>query len=184
MNKVFIIHGFEGMPNGGWRPWLMSELSKQNVYACAPAMPNANRPTVAAWVGEIERTIQNGPKGKTFLIGHSLGAPAILKFIEQSHVKKIDGIILIAGLSFPIKKKYVGEFLEQPFDFKTIKRKVKHIVVIHGTNDPYVHVDQAHFLATNLDAQLILIKNGGHLNTESGYTKLPQCLKVLEKMMR
>ena len=29
MKKVFIIQGFRGAPNGGWKPWLMVELEKQ-----------------------------------------------------------------------------------------------------------------------------------------------------------
>ena len=182
MKKVFLIHGFEGMPNGGWRPWLMAELAKLDIYTSALSMPNAHRPKLSEWMNEIERNIQNAPNGKTYLVGHSLGVPAILKYIEQPHVKKIDGIILVAGPSLPTKKKYVSGFLEKPFDFKTIKRKVKNIVIIHGTNDSFVHVDQAHFLVTNLNAKLLLVKNGGHLNTHAGFSKLPQCLKALITM--
>jgi len=44
MKKVFIIHGFEGSPNGGWRPWLMAELEQHDVYACALSMPNPDNP--------------------------------------------------------------------------------------------------------------------------------------------
>jgi hypothetical protein len=34
MKKVFIIHGFQGKPNGGWRPWLEGELALLDIYAC------------------------------------------------------------------------------------------------------------------------------------------------------
>jgi len=46
MKKVFIIHGFEGEPNGGWRPWLMRELAKFDVYASALPMPTPEKPIV------------------------------------------------------------------------------------------------------------------------------------------
>ena len=44
MKKVFIVHGFEGEPNGGWRPWLMGELAKKDIYACALPMPIPSSP--------------------------------------------------------------------------------------------------------------------------------------------
>jgi predicted alpha/beta hydrolase family esterase len=44
MKKVFIIHGFEGSPNGAWRPWLMAELEKEDMYCCALAMPSPDAP--------------------------------------------------------------------------------------------------------------------------------------------
>ena len=44
MKKVFMIHGYEGKPNGGWQPWLMGELAKENIWACALSMPSPNKP--------------------------------------------------------------------------------------------------------------------------------------------
>lgn len=58
MKKVFLIHGFQGSPNGGWRPWLMAELKKQDVYACALSMPDPENPVCAEWVLEISRHIE------------------------------------------------------------------------------------------------------------------------------
>lgn len=72
MKKVFIIHGFEGSPNGGWRPWLMSELEKKDVYACALAMPHSENPLCSEWVQEIERHVIQNKEDDIYLVGHSL----------------------------------------------------------------------------------------------------------------
>lgn len=72
MKKVFIIHGFEGSPNGGWRPWLMLELEKKDVYACALAMPHPENPLCSEWVQEIERHVIQNKEDDIYLVGHSL----------------------------------------------------------------------------------------------------------------
>lgn len=184
MKKVFIIHGFQGSPNGGWRPWLMGELQKEDIYACALSMPNPNNPVPAEWVEEISRHVERNKRDQIYLIGHSLGVPAILRYLESKKGLKVKGIILVSGPIFKTSKKKVAEFLKKPFDFKTIKSKVKNIAVIHGDNDRSVSVDQGEAVAKELKAELVIIKNGGHLNGSSGWNTLPQCMEVLTKMMK
>ncbi len=184
MKKVFIVHGFQGSPNGGWSPWLMSELEKQGIYACALSMPNPNNPIPAEWMEEISRHVERNSRDQIYLIGHSLGVSAILRYLETKNAKKVKGIILVSGPIFKTSKKKVAVFLKKLFDFKQIKLNSKKIVVIHGDNDKSVSVDQGEFLAKELNAELIIIKNGGHLNGSSGWLSLPQCLEVLNKIMK
>ncbi len=72
MKKVFIIHGFEGSPNGGWRPWIMAELEKKDIYACALSMPDPENPLCSEWVAEIQRHVQRNKGDEIYLVGHSL----------------------------------------------------------------------------------------------------------------
>ena len=183
MKKVFIIHGFQGSPNGGWRPWLMTELEKINIYACALAMPDPNNPIPAEWVEEIARHVEGNKRDQIYLVGHSLGVPAILRYLETTKAKNVKGIILVSGPVFKTSKKKVAAFLKKPFNFKKIKSKVQKIVVIHGDNDRNVSFDQGETLAKELQAKLIVVKNGGHLNGSSGWTTLPVCLDALNEIM-
>jgi len=82
MKKVFIVHGFGGEPNGGWRPWLMGELAKKDIYACALPMPTPEEPKKEEWVKAITDAIKI-PNEEIFLVGHSLGVPAILHYLEN-----------------------------------------------------------------------------------------------------
>ena len=183
MNKVFIIHGFEGSPNGGWRPWLMGELGKQNIYACAISMPNPNNPVPSEWIEEISRHVERNEKDQIYLIGHSLGVPAILRYLEETKATNVNGLVLVSGPAFKTTKKKVAEFLEDPFNFKLIKSKVNKVVVIHGDDDRIVSVDQGQFLAKELNAELIIIKNGRHLNGADGWYSLPPCSEALLRIM-
>lgn len=183
LKKVFIIHGFEGAPNGGWRPWLMGELEKKSIYACALSMPTPNSPIPSEWTEEISRHVEQNKRDQIYLVGHSLGVPAILKYLENTSAKNVKGLVLVSGPVFKTTKKKVDKFLNKPFDFEQIRSKVGKIEVIHGTNDRSVPFDQAEFLARNLDAKLTSIENGGHLNGSSGWFTLPQCLDALLEMM-
>lgn len=182
MKKVFIIHGFEGSPNGGWRPWLMAELEKKDIYACALSMPSPERPVVKEWVEEISRHATQNKKDSICLVGHSLGVPAILRFLETSPSKtKITSAILVSGPCKPTKYKKLKNFLEKPFNFKKIKSKVKNFTVIHGSNDPLVPIEEAEILKNALGAELVIIKNGSHLNGGSGWFSLPELLTAILK---
>ncbi|MFA5080349.1 MAG: alpha/beta fold hydrolase [Candidatus Paceibacterota bacterium] len=183
MKKVFLIHGFEGSPNGGWRPWLMAELGKLDIYACALAMPNPDNPICDEWVDEITRNVEKNQSDEIYLIGHSLGAPTILRYLEKSS-GKIAGVILVSSPSEKNNNKKIDSFLENPFNFSAIKSKTNNICIIHGENDPNVPLNNAEFLSKELNCNFVIIPNGGHLNGSSGWTILPQVLEELKKMFK
>lgn len=184
MNKVFIIHGFKGTPNGGWRPWLMAELDKHDVFACSLAMPDPELPICKDWVDEISKTVLANKNDNLFLIGHSLGVPAILRYLENDNAKNIAGSVLVSGPSEKNKNAKIDSFLEKSFDFPKIKTKCTRFKIIHGDNDPNVPLEDAKFLANELNAELAIVPNGGHLNGSSGWNSLPICLEFLLKMLQ
>lgn len=185
MKKVFIIHGFNGVPNGGWRPWIMGELGKRDIYACALPMPNPDAPLKEAWVKTIHDAI-GVPGREIFLVGHSLGVPAVLRYLETLQTGEgVGGAVLVSGPIFEIKdQKYekVNKFLDTPFDFDQIKNVCKDFSVIHGADDPVVSFSNAEYLSENLNCDLVSIPRGGHLNGKSGWYELPPLLEALEKM--
>jgi hypothetical protein len=183
MKKVFIVHGFEGSPNGGWRPWLMSELEKTKIYACALSMPTPEKPIWSEWVKEIGRHVEQNKKDQIYLVGHSLGVPAILRYLERTKSKNVKGAVLVSGPIYKTKKKAINNFFKTSFDHKAIRSKTKKFLVIHGDNDPNVPLEQGRELAQELKGKLIVVKNGGHLNGSSGWYSLPQCLDGLKEMV-
>lgn len=185
-----MVHGFLGEPNGGWRPWLMGQLAKEDVWACALAMPAPSDPKKEEWVAEINRAVGE-PSEDVFLVGHSLGVPAILRYLETlNENQKIGGAVLVSGpcniLDRPdndtARVRKTDNFLDTPFNFEDIKKVCGHFVVIHGDNDNKVPLDHAKAISRNLGCELIIIPNGGHLGGSDGFKELPQALQALEKM--
>lgn len=179
-----MIHGFQGTPDGGWRPWLVKELKKQNIFSEALAMPNADNPICEEWVGEISKHIKINKDNEIYLVGHSLGAAAILRYLEKKEAEIIQGAVLVSGPCENNGNTKISNFLDKSFNFENIKTKCKKFAIIHGDNDPVVPFSNAETLSKELAGELISIKNGGHLNGSAGWVELPQCLLVLNNIMK
>ncbi|MES2059801.1 MAG: alpha/beta fold hydrolase [Patescibacteria group bacterium] len=182
MKKVFLIHGFEGSPNGGWRPWLMAELENRDIYACSLSMPDPENPRCTEWVEEIARHVRRNSKDEIYLVGHSLGVPAMLRYLESANAS-IKGAVLVSGPALKTGNEIIDDFFRTPFDFENIRSKAEKFRVIHGDNDPRVDIKEAEILSKELNAPLAIIPNGGHLNGSSGWRSLPECLNALLAMM-
>lgn len=161
----------------------MGELEKRDVYACALPMPTPENPICNEWIEEISRHVERNSEDEIYLVGHSLGAPAILRYLEKPQEKSITGTVLVSGPSEKNNNRKIDSFLDKNFDFEKIKVNCKKFAVIHGDNDSNVPLDNAKFLSQKLSGELVVILNGGHLNGSAGWFKLPQCLEALERMM-
>lgn len=163
----------------------MGELAAADVYACALSMPAPETPVVDAWVAEIARFVERNGQDELYLIGHSLGVPAILRFLERApESMRLAGIVLVSGPVEPLgENASIQAFLQPPFDFEKICSRIGTACVIHGDDDPLVPVHHAEMLAQRLSAKLIIVPHGGHLNGSGGWTELPQVKEVLLAMM-
>lgn len=185
MKKVFIIHGFQGTPNGGWRPYLMRELEKHDIYACSLPMPSPEAPKLDEWLEEINHYVDMNKNDEIYLVGHSLGGTAILRYLEEYTSPNIKGAILVSTPCHQNANEKIRDFLSSDFDWTKMKNKIPKVVVIHGDNDPFVPVSEAQKTTQELEGKLILISNGKHLNDESaGFTELPEALSALIEMMK
>ena len=184
MKKVFIIHCFEGSSNGGWRPWLMAELEKQDIYACSLSMPSPEKPILQEWLDEIKRYVDRDSQDEIYLVGHSLGGTAILRYLEKYTNQNIKGVIFVSTPCEKTKNEKIYSFLDTPFNYDVIKSKVSKVAVIHGSDDPYVPVSNAAHIAKELNGKLILVQNGKHLNGSAGFTQLPECLDSLLEIIK
>ncbi len=184
MNKkrVFIIHGWEGTPQSNWFPWLKSELEKQGFKAEVPAMPNTNHPISSEWLAYLQKFIGKADKN-TYFVGHSLGAIAILKFLETLPLKqKIGGVVLVAGFPESIGINEAESFFVVPLDYKKVKNTAEKFIAINSDNDPYVPLRNGEILRDKLGAELVVVPKGSHLNEGAGFTELPIVLEKILKM--
>ena len=183
-NRVFIIHGLDGKPQGNWFPWLKTELEKLGVEVIIPAMPNPSKPVLSEWLKKLNDVIGT-PDKQTYFVGHSLGAIAIFRYLATlPQGVKPGGVISVAGFSETLGNKTVTSFFEKPLDYHLVKRNVTSIVIIQSDNDPYVPVTYGEMMKNTLGGKLLTIKSGGHLNTTSGHLQLPVVLDQLKEIMK
>lgn len=177
--RVFIIHGWEGSPQGDWFPWLQKELEIKGFIVETPVMPDTMYPTLGGWLAHLKK-IAGEPDENTYFVGHSLGVITILRYLESlTEDKKIGGIVLVAGFPEPIDYEEINSFFVKPLDYQRVKKVVGKIIAIHSDNDPDVSLKNGDILKEKLGANLIIIPNAGHLNAEFGFTELPVVFRAV-----
>lgn len=172
MEKIYLIHGWGGNPNGeAWFPWLKEELEKKGYSLEIPEMPDTNNPKINEWVEKLKEIIK--PNNKTYLIGHSIGCQAILRYLEQlPEDSKIKGLIFVAGWFDLLETAYEGEeekeiakpWIETPIDLDKVKKHTDNILAIFSDNDSCVPLSDSEIFKEKLDAKIIIKNNEGHFN--------------------
>ncbi|MBI5224526.1 serine hydrolase family protein [Candidatus Micrarchaeota archaeon] len=184
IKQVFVVHGFNGRPEGGWRPWLKIELEKKGFVVHLLKMPSPRLPSMNAWIKEIQKNIQT-PNENTFLVGHSLGCIAILRYLESLKGKqKVGGAILVAGLATNLGNPLFSSFFRASIDWKKIQSHCNKFVSINSDNDRFVTIAHGKAFEKNLGARLIIKKGMGHFSGDEGCFKLPVVLEEILKLAK
>lgn len=185
MKRVFIIHGYTGYPEKNWFPWLKSEIDKLDIEVQVPAMPDTNTPKLEAWLEKMYETV-GVPDSETFLIGHSLGCPTILRYLESiGEGHKIAGAILVAGFAEPLLRlPELDTFTAGAWDDEKVKSAANKIIIINSDNDEAVPYFNGENVRDRFGAELITVHNAGHINEKSGFDKVPFVLDEFLKLVQ
>ena len=181
MEKYIIIHGSFGSKDGNWFPWLKNNLEKDNKDVIVPQMP----------VGVGNQNFENWSKvlnelninENTTIIAHSIAPIFVCKYLITNKIK-VKKLVFVCGFN-----NYLGidsEFgaVNEPMfidNFEDIKEYCNNIICYYSDNDPYVKFEVEKSFADSISNEQYVIKNGGHINAESGYTEVEEILKVLER---
>ncbi|MBI2066013.1 serine hydrolase family protein [Candidatus Woesebacteria bacterium] len=182
--RVFVIHGWEGYLEEGWRPWLKKELEGKGFEVIIPAMPDTATPIFDKWLPYLAQTVGAADEN-TYFVCHSLGCITTLRYLETlEENQKIGGVVFVAGFGRDLEYEgYKGElttFFATPVDWNKIKNACKKFVVIHSDDDEWVPPKFGEELAKNLESPFILEHGMKHFSSEDGITKAPI---ILEKFL-
>lgn len=183
MKRAFLIHGWEGYPEEGWRPWLKKELGKRNFQVIVPAMPNTENPTYDLWVPALIKLVGQ-PTENDYFVGHSLGCITILRFLEKlKDGENVGGAVLVAGFGHDLEYDgYKGElssFFQTPVNWENIKKHCHKFIAIHSDNDPYVPLEHSVLFKEKLDAQSVIEHNMKHFSGDDGVDRLQSALDAV-----
>ena len=186
---VFIIHGWDGDPEEGWFPWLKRELKARGFLATALAMPNPRRPIIDEWVGAIRKAV-GAANRDIFLVGHSIGAQAILRYIESlPDDQRIGGAVFIAGWVTLTSAAYEQEgdeetarpWLETPINWERVKQHAGGFTAIFSDGDPFVLIADVEIFKQKLGADIIIAHGKSHFSGSDGVVELPKALEAILK---
>lgn len=206
MKRVYIFHGWEATSESNWFPWLAAELRKNDFEVTAPNFPNSANPQLEEWLnfvapGLVPANISRQPQGlqlqDSILIGHSLGAPFILRVLEKFaaenlehmsggesikpvYANRVKAAFLVSAFDRSLGFSEIDNFVDKPFNWQKIKNACEKFYIFQGENDPYIPLWIAEEMAKKLNAELIVEPNGDHLNAPAGFLEYP---KLLEKII-
>ena len=179
MKTVLILHGITGHAGIHWQKWLHDELVKRGYKVLMPDLPDTNKPKRNEWLKTVKDLTSELDFSDLVIIGHSLGVVTALDLIEESG-KKINTLISVAGFFKDYGAELNSYFLkEKNIDLEKVKKLVNKVYIIQSDNDPYVPQEILKDMAYGLGVKPIIIKKGGHFNTDSGYTAFPLLLELL-----
>lgn len=159
MKKAVIIHLWEGYPEYCWYQNTKRELEQLGFVVHVPQMPDPNLPKMGRWVSTL-RDIIREPSDDIYLIGHSIGAVTILRYLEGlSANERVGGAVLVAGFTDDMGYEVFSNFFTKPLNFEEIKSKAKKFTIIISDDDPYIDTKYGYELSKKLNGELI-IKNG------------------------
>lgn len=117
----------------------------------------------------------------TVIFAHSIAPVFVCKFLIENSIK-VKRLVLVCGFN-----NYLG--INDDYDdvnesmyldnLEEVKNYCNDIVCLYSDNDPYVTFDKEKEFADMIASTQIVIQNGGHLNSESGYDEFEELLKYI-----
>lgn len=182
--KVYIIHGWGGNTESGFKPWLKKELEARGYLVNVPFLPDTDYPVIKKWVPFLTNYIKD-LDDDTILVGHSLGCQAIFRFLSEQDGVSVGKIVIVAGVFDRITNMSEEEssvarpWLETPIDQEKVKSSAKKIVAFFSDNDKWIPLDSEKIARERYGAKTIIEHGMGHYSDDDKIFKVPSVLNEI-----
>ena len=165
--KVLIIHGFSGKVDGGWKPWIKSELEHLGYEVRIPQLPQAAHPNFEKTMAALRKEVADFTE-EDIIVGHSLGGHFALKLAEEVAVRQLVLVAPCVGaLPYSAWKKEspkddvaaVQKAIEENLP-NFSKNKAKHIVALFSEDDTGIPLTCAESLPASVE--VVVLQKCGH----------------------
>lgn len=200
-----ILHGSFGSPEENWFTWAKLKLEQEGNVVYCPALavddfdslrkddnPRQNLKTWLEMIQPIINQIEHQGEPAT-IIAHSISPAFALSLMDANPKLRLEKLIAVSPFLHHGRasemwqfKKVNDSFLSAAEDIiadelklKDINSRINQAIVIYGDDDPYVETEQSLEYAQLLNARVVEVKGGGHLNAEAGYTEFLEILNLI-----
>lgn len=186
MNKIYMVHCWDGTKDDGWYSWLDKMVSNKDNKVIRFNMPDTENPKIESWVSELDKQV-NELDENTYFVGHSIGCQTIMRYLEHKGAKKIGGILFVAPWLDLLKEAVSDEqsyntaqpWLNTAIDFEKIKSMTNKITCIFSDNDYFVSLEQEKRFKDLLNAKTIIVKEKGHISADDCVHELDEIYNEL-----
>ena len=175
MKKILIVHGWGGSDYPHWQSWLAGELAKD--YGCVYFLKfkDIENPTINEWSKELLDAIDSF--NPDIVICHSLANTLWFHLANQKKLKKVKSLFLVAPPSMHCNIAELSEFF--PCEIPT-ELYAQNIILVGSSNDPYMDESELLRLQAELEVDMKLLKNAGHINSDSNFGKWDWILEQIK----
>lgn len=151
----------------GWYPIVAKELQNERYEVHVPHMPGGDDPKPEDWIATMHEIIGK-PDEQTYLIGHSLGPTAILRYLEQLKPgETIGGALFVAGGFHYTPENEPENLSEDPWygrlpDFSKIKPHLSKSVAMFSDDDPLIVLSDKNIFEKELASDIRVYAKQGH----------------------
>lgn len=162
MITTLLIPGLDGSPAPHWQNWWAATDPAARIVD----QKSWSSPTPEAWLTEIAAAALAHPG--SVLVGHSLGAVAIVRLLTSWPQVRVAGALLVAPAepSRSDRTRSFGRIPEMDLGIPAI--------VAASRNDSWMDQDRARDLSVSWGADFIDMGEAGHINVASGFGPWPE----------
>lgn len=164
-----------------WYPHVKKELENLDIEVVAENMPDADLARREYWLPWIEEKSQGADK--VILIGHSSGATAILRYLEDH---KAEGAVLVGACHTDLgdEKEKASNYFSNPWRWDNIRRNARWIIQFASTDDPYIPIEEARFIRDKIDSEYIEYADQKHFSEDTaGKTEFPELVEAVKRKL-
>ncbi len=175
--KVLLLHGWGGSDYPHWQSWLAGEIAKE--YGCVSFLEFSDYdfPILDVWKSELIEHLEEFKPD--IVISHSLANTLWFHLCnDKSITRNIKKLLLVAPPSLNSEIEELKSFfpLHVPNNLYADEA-----ILVTSTDDPYLTVQEAKNLQKELDIEMKVLNNAGHINADSGFGEWNWIKEVIKK---
>lgn len=165
---------------GGWFPYVKRELQKLGLEVISQNFPDPKKARAKYWLPFITKL---GGDKNTILIGHSSGAVAALRYAEKN---KILGSVLVSACYTDLGEasEKISGYYDHPWGWDKIKQNQSFIIQFHSTDDPFIPIEQAHFIHQQTNSGYHEFTDQQHFGYPNPKTEFPEIVSEIKKKLK
>ncbi|MFT4172475.1 MAG: alpha/beta hydrolase [Rhodocyclaceae bacterium] len=169
MSTVLIVPGLHGSGPDHWQSWFETQLPD----TVRVEQSDWDEPYLPRWAGAVRHELARA-NGPVWIVAHSFGC------LASAHAAwdfrdRIAGAMFVAPAD-PDKFGVSAMLPDQHLGFAS--------VVVASTNDPWVRLMKAAYLADRWGSHFVNIGAAGHINVDAGFGPWPEGLALFEQLRR
>lgn len=174
MSTVVVSHRYSSDEHSDWYPYLRDEVQSLGHTVDIPNLPDALAPQPEPWRTAIAERASTAPAAEVVLVGHSVGAVNVLRFLQQHDPDRdgvFAGVVLVAAPAHEVGFDALAGFFAEPFDWPKIRRSARYFHVLAAADDTVLVPDPFEHVAihvTELGATGTVLAEGGHFSADPG----------------